>query len=161
MSVHHGPPGWVTQTTTTNTATIPTNMWTATGTTTANVYPLTIGGTSTISPNWDTVRVATYTPSYTDLVEGLRPGTEWFDKGTVLRLKNSLFLWGKDDGTHTICLAESVFVYIGVIEDLSNGQERHWFLTNTGRIVQYWGWVYDLSWRGHIRRMFRVIEEKQ
>lgn len=162
---YYGPPGWphsnvvaTTNTITTNTITIPTSAWTTTSTTTNLPY--------VIIPQ---LHSATYypgcgeinrfgTPSYTDLAEGLRPGTEWFRKGAV-QLNNCLFLWGKDEKTNAMHPACSIFVYLGVTEDFSTAKERHWFLTDSGQIVQYWGWVYDLGWRGHIKRMFEIVEE--
>ncbi len=170
---HYGPPGWpsysdATTVTTTNTITIPT-VWTTNTTTTslpyvnipmlhsATYYPYPLG-TAGINPCGEISIDRFGTPSYTDLTEGIRPGTEWFSMGTM-RLKNSLFMWGKDEKNHTMHLPGSIFVYLGVTEDFEAAKERHWFLTDSGQIVQYWGWVYDLSWRGHIKKMFEVVEE--
>ena len=77
----------------------------------------------------------------------------------MLRLNGNLGMWKKDPKLTATHLANSLFVYLGVIEDLEAGQERHWFLAESGEIVQYCYWVYDLGWRGNTKRAFRVVEE--
>ena len=170
---HNGPPtgyGYTmpTFTTATNTITIsPTTTWTATTIpNTVMGYPYTIPytipntNTPSYSPNYSTISVDRFgAPSWSDLSDELRPGTAWFQKGAVLRLNGSLFMWKKDPKLTSMHLANSLFVYLGVIEDLEAGQERHWFLAESGEIVQYCYWVCDLSWRGNIKRAFRVVEK--
>ena len=101
-------------------------------------------------------------PSYTDLVDGLKPGDLWFQVGTVVKLKTNAFMMEMDDFNSSMHLQDSFFVYLGPEQDFTNGKERHWFLSDSGRKVQIRGWLYDLGWRSMNRSAFeQVIEESK
>lgn len=103
---------------------------------------------------------AYYAPSFGDLIAGLRPGTPWFKDGAILRLNLSMVFYRKDQTmAASVSLEGATFVYLGVVEDLVMGQERHWFLTESGEMVQFYNYVGDLSWRENIKGRFTEVGE--
>lgn len=97
-------------------------------------------------------------PNFSDLIEGIRPGDALFKMGAILRLKVGTAFFNKDL-SYSMFVDRSMFVYVGVVSDFDGGSERHWFLADTGALVQLCQPIYELAWRGNIRRMFEIEGE--
>jgi hypothetical protein len=134
---------------TTNTLSV-SPFWSGPGT---SLPTLSVAPTTTYPYTISMERIGT--PSYGDLLENLKPGTPWFKRGTIVKLQQNSFVIEKDDFTSTMYLKNSVFVYLGVEEDFENAKERHWFLSDTGKVVQHRGWVFDLGWRATSKKIFK------
>lgn len=142
---------------------IPSSLTSLTGATTAatgnciTYYPTTGG---TVGWSLSDITYATYEPVYSDLLAGLYPGTAWFKKGTIVSLQFDHNFSRKENIPYECSIflkTGSTMVYLGVVEDLVMGRERHYFLSSTGEILQHAGLIGNLGWRESMRKYFKVL----